>query len=78
MLTWALIFFIIALVAAVFGFTGIAAVAAGAARIIFFIFVVLFLIALVFNFRLNQTAGKFSTLLPAITIHVMNPFYRSN
>jgi len=47
MLRWAIAFFIVALIAAVFGFFGIAAAAAGAARILFFIFLVLFLISLV-------------------------------
>jgi uncharacterized membrane protein YtjA (UPF0391 family) len=35
MLRWALTFFIVALIAAVFGFFGIAAAAAGVARILF-------------------------------------------
>jgi uncharacterized membrane protein YtjA (UPF0391 family) len=47
MLRWALIFFIVALVAAVFGFWGIVAAAAGIAKILFFLFLVLFLISLV-------------------------------
>lgn len=47
MLRWALIFLIIALVAAAFGFGGIAATAAGIAKILFYIFLVLFLIALI-------------------------------
>jgi uncharacterized membrane protein YtjA (UPF0391 family) len=47
MLRWALAFFIIALIAAVFGFGGIALAAAGIAKILFFIFLVLFLVALV-------------------------------
>jgi uncharacterized membrane protein YtjA (UPF0391 family) len=47
MLRWALIFFVVALVAAVFGFLGIAVAAAGIARILFFIFLVLFLVSLV-------------------------------
>jgi len=46
MLHWALIFFLIAIVAAVFGFTGIAAAASGIARILFFIFLILFFVAL--------------------------------
>jgi uncharacterized membrane protein YtjA (UPF0391 family) len=46
MLNWALIFLIVALVAAVFGFTGLAVAAAGAAKILFFLFLVLFLISL--------------------------------
>jgi uncharacterized membrane protein YtjA (UPF0391 family) len=47
MLRWALAFFVVALVAAVFGFAGIAVAAAGIAKIIFFIFLVLFLVSLV-------------------------------
>lgn len=46
MLRWAIAFFIIALVAAIFGFGGIAVAAAGIAKILFFIFLVLFLVAL--------------------------------
>ena len=46
MLRAALIFFIIAIVAAVFGFTQIAAGAAAIAQVFFYIFVVLFVIAL--------------------------------
>ena len=47
LLSWALIFFVIALVAALFGFTGIAVAAAGIAKILFFIFFVLFIVALI-------------------------------
>jgi len=50
MLNWALIFLIIALIAAAFGFGGIAAAATGIAKILFFIFLVLFLISLVVGF----------------------------
>lgn len=47
MLNWALIFFIVALIAALFGFTGISLAAAGVAKILFFLFLVLFLVSLV-------------------------------
>jgi uncharacterized membrane protein YtjA (UPF0391 family) len=47
MLSWALMFFVVALLAAVFGFTGIALAAAGVAKILFYIFLVLFLISLI-------------------------------
>ena len=47
MLRWALVFFIVALVAAVFGYGGIAAGAVGIAKILFFGFLVLAAIALV-------------------------------
>src|SRR5262249_17555097 len=46
MLSWALIFFLVAMLAAVLGFTGIAAAAAGIAKILFFLFVILFLVTL--------------------------------
>jgi uncharacterized membrane protein YtjA (UPF0391 family) len=47
MLRWALIFFVVALLAGVLGFGGIAIAAGGMARILFFIFVILFLVSLV-------------------------------
>ena len=51
MLYWAVVFLIIALVAAVFGFGGIAVAAAGIAKFLFFLFVVIFLIMLVLGLR---------------------------
>ncbi len=45
MLKWAVIFLLIALVAALFGFTDIASASAGIAKILFGIFLVLFLAA---------------------------------
>jgi uncharacterized membrane protein YtjA (UPF0391 family) len=47
MLSWALVFFVIAIIAAVFGFGGIASASAGIAQVLFFIFLVLFVISLV-------------------------------
>lgn len=47
MLRWAATFFVIALIAAMFGFTGIAVAATEIAKILFFIFLVLFLVTLV-------------------------------
>jgi uncharacterized membrane protein YtjA (UPF0391 family) len=47
MLNWALTFFLIALLAAIFGFGGIAIAAAGIAKICFFIFLILFIVSLV-------------------------------
>ena len=51
MLGWAVMFLIIALVAAVFGFGGIAVASAGIAKLLFFIFLVLFVISLIFGWR---------------------------
>lgn len=47
MLGWALTFFIIAILAAIFGFGGIAAGAATIAKVLFFVFIVLFLLSLI-------------------------------
>ncbi len=47
MLNWALMFLVVALLAAVFGFTGIAVAAAGIAKILFYLFLVLFLVSLI-------------------------------
>jgi uncharacterized membrane protein YtjA (UPF0391 family) len=51
MLGWALMFFLIAVVAGIFGFGGIAGTAAGIAQILFFVFVILLIAALVFGRR---------------------------
>lgn len=50
MLSWALTFLIIALIAAAFGFGGIASASAGIAQILFFVFLLLFIGALVARF----------------------------
>jgi len=47
MLRFALGFFIVALIAAVFGFTGIAMAAAGIAKLLFYLFLILFFVSLV-------------------------------
>lgn len=47
MLTWTLIFLVVALVAGLFGFGGIASASAGMAKVLFAIFLVLFLASLV-------------------------------
>ncbi|MBS7538509.1 DUF1328 domain-containing protein [Ancylobacter lacus] len=49
MLSWAVTFLVIALIAAVLGFGGIAGTAIGIAKIIFFVAIVLFLISAVFG-----------------------------
>ena len=54
MLHYAVVFFVIALIAAVFGFGGIAAGAVEIAKILFFIFLIGFVIFLVLGFM----AGK--------------------
>jgi len=47
MLHMALVFFVVALIAAVFGFGGIAAGAVEIAKVLFFIFLVVFVITLI-------------------------------
>ena len=47
MLSWALIFFVVAIIAAVFGFGGIATASAGIAQVLFFLFLVLFVVSLI-------------------------------
>ncbi len=47
MLYWALVFFVVAIIAAVFGFGGIASASAGIAQLLFFVFLALLVISLV-------------------------------
>jgi uncharacterized membrane protein YtjA (UPF0391 family) len=47
MLRWAVVFLIIALVAALFGFGGIATASASIAQILFFVFLAVFLLTLI-------------------------------
>jgi uncharacterized membrane protein YtjA (UPF0391 family) len=47
MLSWALTFLVIALIAGLLGFTNIYVAAAGIAQILFFVFLVLFVISLI-------------------------------
>jgi uncharacterized membrane protein YtjA (UPF0391 family) len=49
MLRWSLAFFVIAIIAALFGFTGIAAGATDIARLLFFFFVVVFAVSLLWS-----------------------------
>jgi uncharacterized membrane protein YtjA (UPF0391 family) len=50
MLKWAAIFFVIAIIAAVFGFTGIAAAATGVAKVLFYLFLAVAVIMLIAGF----------------------------
>ncbi len=55
MLYWALMFLVVALVAAIFGFGGIASTATGIAQILFVVAIVLFLVSLLTGYmRRNQ------------------------
>ncbi|MBB3112058.1 uncharacterized membrane protein YtjA (UPF0391 family) [Paenibacillus phyllosphaerae] len=54
MLRWAAIFFIIAIVAAIFGFGGVVDAASGIAKVLFFVFLILFIVSL-FTGRRNSS-----------------------
>jgi uncharacterized membrane protein YtjA (UPF0391 family) len=49
MLYWSIVFFIVSIVAALFGFGGISAATSDIAQILFFIFAVLFIVSLIFT-----------------------------
>jgi uncharacterized membrane protein YtjA (UPF0391 family) len=51
MLGWALIFFLVAIVAAGFGFFGLAGAAAWIAKVLFFVFLILFVVSLIMGRR---------------------------
>lgn len=55
MLSWAITFLIIAIIAAVFGFAGIAGTAAWIAKLLFVVFLVLFIASLIFGRRGTPT-----------------------
>jgi uncharacterized membrane protein YtjA (UPF0391 family) len=51
MLSWAIGFFIVAIIAALFGFTGLAGTAVGIAKVLFFLFLIAFVVSLVMGYR---------------------------
>jgi uncharacterized membrane protein YtjA (UPF0391 family) len=53
MLKWAIIFFVISVIAGFFGFTGVASGARTVAKVLFFIALIIFLIVLVFGVMLG-------------------------
>jgi len=55
-LKWAIIFFVISLVAGFFGFTGVASGAKSIAKVLFFIAIAIFLIVLIFGVFLGMLA----------------------
>ena len=57
MLSWAITFFIVAIVAAVFGFGGIAAGAAGIAKILFFFFLIAYFVSLIWHLMRGRGPG---------------------
>jgi uncharacterized membrane protein YtjA (UPF0391 family) len=55
LLRWALLFFIVAVIAAIFGFGGVAVGAVDIAQTLFFIFIVIFAILLVAGLFVGRT-----------------------
>lgn len=55
LLKWALIFFVLAIVAALFGFGGIAGAAAGIAKILFIGFIILAAVVLIASLARGRT-----------------------
>jgi uncharacterized membrane protein YtjA (UPF0391 family) len=51
MLRWAILFLVVALIAALFGFTDVAGTSMVAAKILFFVFLVLFVVSLIIGDR---------------------------
>lgn len=49
MLSWALVFLVVALIAGLLGFTSIAGAAVGVAKILFFVFLVLFVVSAIMH-----------------------------
>ena len=54
MLKWAIIFFIVSVIAGYFGFTGVASTTRTLAKVLFFIALLVFLIVLVFGVMLGM------------------------
>jgi uncharacterized membrane protein YtjA (UPF0391 family) len=57
MLRWSAVFFVIAIIAAVFGFGGIASGAADIARVLFFLFLVVFVLSLIWGLFTGRRGG---------------------
>jgi uncharacterized membrane protein YtjA (UPF0391 family) len=54
MLKWAIIFFVISIVAGFFGFTGVSRTTSGISKVLFFIFLIGLLIIVVFGLMLGK------------------------
>ena len=57
MLSWALTFLVVALIAGLLGFTSVAGAAMGIAKILFFVFLVLFVVSLVLHLVRGRGVG---------------------
>ena len=54
MLKWALIFFVVSVIAGYFGFTGVASTSRTIAKVLFFVALAIFLIVLIFGVMLGM------------------------
>jgi uncharacterized membrane protein YtjA (UPF0391 family) len=52
LLKWALLFFVVSIVAGILGFTGVSAASADIARVLFYIFVIIFVVLLLLGLTL--------------------------
>jgi len=66
MLQYAIVFFVIAITAAVLGFSGIAAGAAGIAKVLFFVFLVGAIVTLVMGFARRSRLTRRVDSLPRV------------
>jgi uncharacterized membrane protein YtjA (UPF0391 family) len=57
-LKWALIMFVVSLVAALFGFTDLSAASADVARVLFYIFLVVFVVLLVLGLTVFKAVSR--------------------
>lgn len=55
MLYWSLVFFVVSLVAGIFGFGGVAGATAGIAQMFFYVFVVFFVLTLIAGLAENNS-----------------------
>jgi uncharacterized membrane protein YtjA (UPF0391 family) len=56
MLRWAILFLVVAIIAALFGFGGVAGFSVEAAKILFFVFIILFVVSLILGGRRTTDA----------------------
>jgi uncharacterized membrane protein YtjA (UPF0391 family) len=56
-LKWALIFFVVSLVAALFGFTDISAASADIARVLFYVFLIIFAVLLILGLTIFRAVS---------------------
>ena len=73
LLRWALLFFLISIVAGILGFTGVSAASADIARILFYIFAVIFLVLLILGLTIFRVLIEDAACEPLLCILVQLP-----